>query len=313
MDKISKLKTELSNSIDCAEERAGRAPLDAQTPSYSTKDSPLPLPFEAKTEEVKAKERETVLREDPTTVPMDNPSHSSEPISIATQTFPQSTSSDDSARSSRKAAGAAINRFLLDYLSKQQKEIDDLRKTQDTIQELLHKRDLFQDRAELASSNGAVPNDFSNEESTYTHIFVDDVVDLSAEGAELDLPSATAAASEVEVEVEVDPSQEATPSPSHSRKPSGTDSVVSSLSGCTGLSSASQTVIHYPLNHYSRTQPPKEDLPPAHHLQRLKFQSFIDMAQSYSPNFRFNKKFNYSSNFNTNNYLANRDLEEMVT
>ena len=243
-----------------------------------------------------------------------------------------------------------MNKVLLEFLGKQQRDIEELKKTQENIHELLQKRDTYSqsnklpstaanDASQAASLEAEVVDEI--EQSVDDDLFSHKVIDVeSAEKKDSNLSHRSIANSESNLVVEKAPtiswdaavkaSEETFPHNSgdrdaalpqskaqsssvHSRQPSFADSMVSALTGCTGLTSADMHASKSSGNNGNglilETQGSNVKTPPK--LQRLRFESFLEAAQSFSPNYQYSNKSTVSPK--SNNPVPTRELEEMVS
>ena len=239
-----------------------------------------------------------------------------------------------------------LNKVLLDFLGKQQRDIEELKKTQENIHELLQKRDVYPQSQKLPSyvSDAAAqanhPDAKSDDvmaQSVQDDAFSHKVIDVESTENKNSSPSQSGKHSEGNLVVsksstiswgasvkdsgesfpynntDSDVSHNRAHSSMHSRQPSFADSTVSALTGCTGLTSAdmhtSQTSNINSSGLRKETHGSSEKTPPK--LQRLRFESFLEAAQSFSPNYKYSSKSTVSPK--PNNSLPNEELEEMVT
>jgi len=354
MEKLAKLKSELSRSSSSNSSRNG-TPIKNSTASMSQSSSPVlesppPIPMTSTEELVSAPfpttEELNLQAEVNKHVEANQPTSFTD--SVRTDYSYEETRCIPSIADTKAAVADEINLFLLDYLSKQQREIDELKRTQDTINDLLLQRrditstntkespvgaysgnkfvevdsniytvkefhdstDVYSEDSMLIASQFAstvIPEDTDNE--TLTPALPVDEEILTIEVPDVAMPCKNSHEFEPSHEIEVNAIKDEWPT-QHCRRPSATDSVMSALTNSTGLSSAPPL----PGSQKDVVVSEMKIMPtPPQQLQRLRFQSFLEAAQGYSPNYKFNNKFNYSPNFNTSNFAANRELEEMVT
>lgn len=370
MEKLAKLKSELSRS--CSSSRNGTP---NKSSAISTSHPPSPLlestPIVTKSDEDKTAgvhissydQHQVQSVEKKTNEEAIQPPHSVAPLQTAKKAYLFEDARYIPSLADTKAAVAdEINLFLLDYLSKQQKEIDELKRTQDTINDLLflQRRDLtsvapkepsvdaiflnqyvpvdsniytvkeFHDTAEAYSEDSmpsasqllteVLPEDTDNETITPPVLPIDeDVIAIEVPDPVAEMPFEDKSHGIYSVEplhnrdeLEINAGKYDWPT-QHCRRPSGTDSVLSALTSSTGVSSAPPLPTCHSGQRDTVVVSEMKVMPtPPQQLQRLRFQSFLEAAQGYSPNYKFNNKFNFSPNFNTSNFAANRELEEMV-